>query len=63
MNSNHQSFAVLFLYTIISIIEKSVLQSESENVNCLVVSDSLQPHGTCLPGSSVHGMLQTQILE
>ena len=28
-----------------------------------VVSDSLQPHGCSLPGSSVHGILQARILE
>ena len=31
---------------------------------CLVISDSLQPHGLySLPGSSVHGIIQTRILE
>ena len=44
-------------------IEKSVLKHESENVNCSVVSNSLRPHGIDLPGSSVHGILQAQILE
>ena len=27
------------------------------------MSDSLQPHGLCPPGSSVHGILQARILE
>ena len=37
-------------------------QVESERRS--VVSDSLQPHGLCSPpGSSVHGILQTGILE
>ena len=30
---------------------------------CSVVSDSLQPHGLYLPGSTVHGILQARILE
>ena len=38
---------------------------QSESVSCSVVSDSLWPHGPhgSLPGSSVHGILQTRILE
>ena len=33
-------------------------------LSCLVVSDSLRPHGLCSPpGSSVHGILQARILE
>ena len=28
-----------------------------------VVSDSLQPRGLCLPGSSLHGILQARILQ
>ena len=36
----------------------------SESVSPLVVPDSLTPHGLySLPGSSVHGILQTRILE
>ena len=32
--------------------------------SCSVMSNSLQPHGLCsLPASSVHGILQTRILE
>ena len=32
-------------------------------VNCLVVSDSLDPMGCSLPGSFVHGILQARIQE
>ena len=40
------------------------LLSESESVSHSVVSYSLQLHGPySLPGSSVHGILQTRILE
>ena len=35
---------------------------KSECVSCSVVSDSLQAHGLWPPGSSVHGILQTKIL-
>ena len=64
MNSNHQLIvAVLFICTIISVIEKSVLKHESENVNCSVMSNSLRPHGIRLPGFSVHGILHAQMLE
>ena len=38
-------------------------KSESENVSRSIVSDSLQPHDYSLPGSSVHGILQAEILE
>ena len=31
--------------------------------SCPVVSDSLRPHGLCLPGSSVHGIFQAIVLE
>ena len=32
-------------------------------VSHLVMSNSLQPHGLYSPGSSVHGIFQTRILE
>ena len=35
----------------------------SESVSHWVMSDTLRPHGLCLPGSSVHGILQARILE
>ena len=31
-------------------------------LGCLVMSDSFQPHGLCLPGSSVHGKNLARIL-
>ena len=31
-------------------------------LSCSVTSNSLLPHGRCLPGSSVHGILQARIL-
>ena len=31
--------------------------------SCLVMSDSLQPHGLYLPGSSIHGIFQARLLE
>ena len=34
---------------------------EKVSVSCSVLSDSLRPHGLSLPGSSVHGILQTRI--
>ena len=34
-----------------------------ESIRYSVVSDSFQPHGLNLPGSSVHGILQARILE
>ena len=36
---------------------------ERESVSRSVMSDSLQPLDCSLPGSSVHGILQTRILE
>ena len=38
-------------------------KSESESISRSIVSDSLQPHDYSLPGSSVHGILQAEILE
>ena len=32
-------------------------------VSCSIVSDSLQPHDRSLPGASIHGILQSRILE
>ena len=31
--------------------------------SCSVMSDSLRPHGRSLPGSSIHGIFQTRVLE
>ena len=31
--------------------------------SCLVMSNSLQPHGLYLPGSSIHGIFQARLLE
>ena len=36
---------------------------KSQSVSCSVASDSLWPHGLSPPGSSVHGIHQTRILE
>ena len=38
-------------------------QSDCCVVQCSAVSDSLRLHGCSLPSSSVHGILQTRILE
>ena len=37
--------------------------SKKSCINHLVVSNSLQPHGLYLPGSSSHGIRQARILE
>ena len=36
---------------------------ECESVSGSVLSDSLQPHGCSLPGSSIHGILQVRTPE
>ena len=45
-----------------SVTQKSAAKY-CESVSRSVVSDSLQPHGLYLPGSSVHGILQAEILQ
>ena len=45
-----------------SVTQKSATKY-CESVICSVMSDSLQPHGLYLPGSSVHGILQAEILQ
>ena len=38
-------------------------ESEKWKWSCSVVSDSSQPHGLQLPGSSIHGIFQARVLE
>jgi len=45
------------------IINVSTYMKKRESIRYSVVSDSFQPHGLNLPGSSVHGILQARILE
>ena len=49
------------LHALISDLESPELKIE--RVSCSVICNSLQAHGLCPPGSSVHGILQARILE
>ena len=42
---------------------KTKYRVKSQSVSCSVASNSLWPHGLSPPGSSVHGIHQTRILE
>ena len=43
--------------------ETQCLMHEKWKWSCSVMSDSLQPHGLYLPGSSIHGIFQARLLE
>ena len=62
--SNPLTFPLIYLSSIPSFIRLSTRREKSESVSCSVMSDSLRSQGLYSPpGSSVHRILQTRILE
>ena len=58
-----RSFELRFTYTMFP-LQSHNKREKSESVSCLVMSDSLQPHGLLSPpGSSIHGISQARTLE